>query len=78
MKTARTLLILGIWIAILPYLGFPYSWKKILLTLSGLGVAYVAYILYKKEKIDTKNISSMKFDNFSQNSGFRNNPHEQI
>ena len=56
MKTARTLLILGIWIAILPYLGFPYSWKKILLTLSGLGVAYVAYILYKKEKIehDTK------------------------
>jgi hypothetical protein len=78
MKTARTLLILGIWIAILPYLGFPYSWKKILLTLSGLGVAYVAYILYKKEKIDTKNIGSMKFDNFSQNSGFRNNPHEQI
>lgn len=78
MKTARTLLILGIWIAILPYLGFPYSWKKILLTLSGLGVAYIAYILYKKEKIDTKNIGSMKFDNFSQNSGFRNNPHEQI
>jgi hypothetical protein len=78
MKTARTLLILGIWIAILPYLGFPYSWKKILLTLSGLGVAYTAYILYKKEKIDTKNIGSMKFDNFSQNSGFRNNPHEQI
>ena len=78
MKTARTLLILGMWIAILPYLGFLYSWKKILLTLSGLGVAYVAYILYKKEKIDTKNIGSMKFDNFSQNSGFRNNPHEQI
>lgn len=78
MKTARTLLILGIWIAILPYLGFPYSWKKILLTLSGLGVAYISYVLYKKEKIDTKNIGSMKFDNFSQNSGFRNNPHEQI
>lgn len=78
MKTARTLLILGIWIAILPYLGFPYSWKKILLTLSGLGVAYISYVLYKKEKIDTKNVSSMKFDNFSQNSGFRNNPHEQI
>ncbi len=78
MKTARTLLILGIWIAILPYLGFPYSWKKILLTLSGLGVAYISYVLYKKEKIDTKNIGSMKFDNFSQNSGFRNNFHEQI
>jgi hypothetical protein len=44
MKTARTLLILGIWIAILPYLGFPYSWKKILLTLSGLGVAYISYV----------------------------------
>lgn len=78
MKIARTLLILGIWIAILPYLGFPYSWKKLLLTLSSLGVVYISYVLYKKEKINTKNIGAIKFDNFSQNSGFRNNPHEQI
>ncbi|MES2416121.1 MAG: hypothetical protein V4504_00240 [Patescibacteria group bacterium] len=78
MKTPRTLLILGIWIAILPYLGFPYSWKKILLTLSGLAIAYVAYLLYKKELINIKNINSLKFDNFSENSSFRNDTHAKI
>lgn len=67
MKIARILLILGTWIAILPYLGFPYSWKQFLFTLSGLAVMYVAYLLYKKEKIDTDNTASIHFDNFSEN-----------
>ena len=67
MKIARTLLILGIWIAILPYLGFPYSWKQFLFSFSGLVVMYIAYLLYKKEKIDINNTTSIQFDNFSEN-----------
>ena len=69
MKKAWTLLILGVWEAILPYLGFPYSWKDILITLSGLGLIYVSFMLYKESKI--KEIKEEKtFDNFSENKFF--------
>ncbi|KKQ21331.1 MAG: hypothetical protein US33_C0004G0004 [Parcubacteria group bacterium GW2011_GWC1_36_9] len=69
MKKAWTLLILGVWVAILPYLGFPYSWKDILITLSGLGLIYVSFMLYKESKI--KEIKEEKtFDNFSENKFF--------
>ncbi|MFA6353843.1 MAG: hypothetical protein WCW93_02840 [Candidatus Paceibacterota bacterium] len=66
MKRARIFLILGIWIAILPYLGFPYSWKSVLTTLSGLGLIGMSYMLYRELK--TKEIKEEKtFDNFSEN-----------
>ena len=63
MKIARILLISGVWIAVLPYLGFPIFWKNILITLTGLGVASVGYSLYKKEKTSM----SETYDNFSEN-----------
>jgi len=66
MRRARIFLILGIWIAVLPYLGFPYSWKDILTTLSGLGLISMSYMLYRELKI--KEIKKEKtFDNFSEN-----------
>ena len=66
MKKARILLILGIWVAVLPYLGFPNSWKNVLLTLSGLGLIYFSYVLYKQSKAVEKVIEET-FDNFSEN-----------
>lgn len=66
MKKARIFLFLGIWIAILPYLGFPYSWKDILATLSGLGIIYMSFILYKESKI-TETKEEKTFDNFREN-----------
>ena len=66
MRKARIFLILGIWIVVLPYLGFPYSWKDILTTLSGFGLIYVSFMLYKESKI--MEIKKEKtFDNFSEN-----------
>ncbi len=66
MSKARILLILGIWVAVLPYLGFPYAWKDILFTLSGLGLIYFSYMLYQESK--TEEIKEEKtFDNFSEN-----------
>ena len=50
MRKARTFLILGIWVAVLPYLGFPQSWKNILFSLSGLCLAYLGYIMRQDEK----------------------------
>ncbi len=62
MQRARILLGLGVWVAILPYLGFPYSWKVVLLTLTGLGLVYLSYDLYQEDKH-----GDGVFDNFKEN-----------
>lgn len=66
MRKARIFLFLSIWITILPYLGFPYSWKDILTTLSGLGLVYLSFRLYKESKIGEKK-EEKTFDNFREN-----------
>ena len=74
MKRARLLLILGVWVAILPYLGFPYSWKQVLFTISGLIFMYIAYHVYKEEKIKRGDTAKQTtFDNFSENRDFHEN-----
>ena len=50
MRKALIVLALGTWLAVLPYLGFPYSWKDILTTLSGLGLIGLSYMLYREFK----------------------------
>jgi len=61
MRTARILFILGIWIAILPYLGFPMFWKNILLLISGLVVAYEGYRIYRQMHKEEH------YENFTEN-----------
>lgn len=41
---------MGIWVAILPYLGFPNSWRKFLFVLTGLALIYLAFLFYKQVK----------------------------
>jgi len=65
MQKARILLFLGIWVAVLPYLGFPYSWKDILSFLTGLIIIFFSYVLYRDYKI--KEAKEKKFDNFLEN-----------
>ncbi|KKR70313.1 MAG: hypothetical protein UX21_C0033G0002 [Microgenomates group bacterium GW2011_GWC2_45_8] len=71
MIKVRILLILGIWVAVLPYLGFPSSWKDILYTLSGLVLVYFSYVLYKNSK--TKGGVKKTFDNFKESNIFNEN-----
>jgi len=69
MRKAYILLILGVWVTVLPYLGFPYSWKDILMNFTGIGLVYLSFRLYKESKI--KEIKEEKtFDNFSENKFF--------
>jgi len=75
MHRARALLLFGIWVAILPYLGFPYFWKNVLFTISGLGLVYFACILYKEHK--RRESIQKTFDNFSENSDFNARPDEE-
>jgi len=71
MQKTRILLILGIWVTILPYLGFPSSWKDILFTLTGLVLIFISYTLYKNSK-EQEN-PEIDFDNFRENSDFNEN-----
>ena len=65
MKKAYILLVLGIWVTILSFLGFPSFVKDALFTITGIGIIFLSYMFYKdnKAKQDKKEI----FDNFSEN-----------
>ncbi len=65
MHKARILLLFGLWVAVLPYLGFPYSMKNILFTLTGLLLILFGYVFYKNNKSEEK-----PYDNFSENNNF--------
>lgn len=69
MNKLRILLALGVLIAILPYLGFPYIIKNILISLSGFGVIYLSYLLREKNKTEEVK-EKPTFENFSENHDF--------
>jgi hypothetical protein len=64
MNKSKIVLGIGIWTALLPYLGFPFFIKNILFSLTGLLLMYFAYILYKESKSFSK---EEKSDVFSEN-----------
>lgn len=70
MRKIRMLLFLGIWVAILPYLGFPYTWKDFLGALTGLVLIGFSYMLYKETQTKGR---AESYENFSENSEFREN-----
>ncbi|MEK7106515.1 MAG: hypothetical protein AAB895_04145 [Patescibacteria group bacterium] len=50
MRKERTLFILGLWIALLSFSGFPESWREFFFVLTGLAVMYIAYLFYMQAK----------------------------
>ena len=48
MSKQRAIFLLGIWVAILPFLGFPNFWRKMLFIITGLLLVYVSYTLKRK------------------------------
>jgi uncharacterized membrane protein YuzA (DUF378 family) len=50
MRKERTLLILGVWVVVLAFLGFPDSWHKLLFVITGLALVYLAYLFYKQAR----------------------------
>jgi hypothetical protein len=65
MHKGRIVFIVGIWIAVLPYLGFPPYMKTVFYTITGLGLAGFSYTLYKETR--KKSIEERIFENFSEN-----------
>jgi len=66
MLKARLLLIVGIWVAILPYLGFPHTLKNFLFSITGLFLVYVSFVIYKEYRVKKTKLVR-KFENFSEN-----------
>ncbi len=71
MRKIRVLLILGIWVAILPYLGFPYSWKDVILSVCGLALVYISFMFYREKK--ASEVNEGNFENFAENTEFSKN-----
>lgn len=73
MSKARILLVLAIWLVVLPYLGFPYSWQDVLVSLTGLVLVYLGFLFYKNYKaLEPQKSKEKTFDNFSENKNFEN------
>ena len=69
MSKVKIVFILGIWVAILPFLGFPYSLKNIIYNITGLIIIFISYLLYKDLKVG-ETTEEKTFDNFSENNNF--------
>ncbi len=39
------MLVLGLWVCLVPYLGVPGSWRTVLLVLSGAAIAIIGFLL---------------------------------
>jgi hypothetical protein len=50
MLKQRLICIIGIWIMVLPYIGIPLSWKKILFFITGLITFGLGYLLYRERR----------------------------
>lgn len=51
MRKEKTLFIIGLWVMILPFLGFPNSWRKVLFFITGVAMMYLAYLFYIEVKV---------------------------
>lgn len=66
MRKEKTLFIIGLWVIILPFLGFPNNWRKILFILTGLAIMYLAYLFYLETKARIARITNQS-KNFVDN-----------
>ena len=63
MSNRRIIFILGVWVAILPFLGFPASWKQVLFVLSGLTLIGFSYYIEESKHRPKKEASDVFTDN---------------
>lgn len=78
MRKAYTVFILGVLVTILPYLGFPYSWKDTIGTGLGVLIALISYFIFRENKQpESSNHNQKSYDNFLENYDFEEKPEEE-
>jgi hypothetical protein len=50
MRKERTLFVLGVLVAVLPFSGFPEAWREVFFVIIGLGILCLAYLFYNEAK----------------------------
>jgi hypothetical protein len=56
MSKRQIVILLGVWIIVLPFLGFPESWRTILFMITGLYLIIVAYRLQAESRKSTAEV----------------------
>jgi hypothetical protein len=57
----------GIWLILLPYTGFPSSWKSVFTVVTGIAFAYIGLLRYKKiKKAEQANHTEIKTGTFTE------------
>lgn len=67
MRKEKTLLIIGLWVLVLPFLGFPSSWRAILYVITGISLIYLAYLFYLEAKSRLMKINDNQTKTFIDN-----------
>lgn len=52
MSKNKTIIALGLWIAIVPFLGFPGAWKTFFITTSGLAIVFISFMIIAKKRAE--------------------------
>lgn len=66
MRKTKLLLGLGLLVTVMPYLGFPFALRNLLVSLCGLGVMYIGLLMYNQYKRSNKET----YETFSENDDF--------
>lgn len=77
MSKETGVIVLGIWVFILPFLGIPGSWRTVLLALTGVGLAVLGFLMRSQALSDgsSRHASSASFTDSSYTPQ-HSSPHE--
>lgn len=75
MKKAKFLLGIGVWVVILPHLGFPLQVKYVLSLLTGVLVVYIATLIYRQAK--PKKTKEFGYENFTESNNIKLEEYEE-
>lgn len=76
MSKEMTLIVLGLWVAVVPYLGVPSAWRTALLVLSGIGIAAVGFLLRGETLGRTPGSVGSKHSNFIESAASHELPND--
>jgi len=70
MRKEKTIFLVALWIIVLPFLGFPGSWKTVISVLTGVALIYLGYLFYMEAKerlAKIENQAESFIDNIGEN-----------
>ncbi len=71
MKSIQEKIIIGcgVWLIVLPFLGFPVGWKMVLTTITGVVLTYVGSLAYKRSLVKKNSMGTeIRTETFTETS----------